>query len=261
MATLNVLLIHLAADEVDEHLRSLRAIAPDSRFVVCYGGSRDDFERIREPEKAFVADPSWRGPPRSYQSYNEILAIVNDRWLTPEPQFEACYLFEFDHLILRPSFEPALSDLAARTGAGLLAKNCGVVNGTNWHHYTRFRRDAALLGHLQALSVRDDHARMFGVMASGLWLTRAAVESYVAVRDHPRCYGELYVPTLLYHLGHRVVDIDSVSRLYENVRWEPDHDAEEVQRLRSQGATFVHPVKDETVRRRALTSARPPTPR
>jgi len=255
MRTLNVLLIHLRAQEVDEHLDSLRAIAPNSRFVVCYGGDGTEFDRIREPEKAFVADPSWRGPARSYQSYNEIFAIIHDRWLRPEPELDSCFVFEFDHLILRAEFEPALREVARRTGADLLGKNCVVANGTNWHHYTRFRRDPALHEHLRSVSVRDDLSRMYGTVASGLWLTRAAIESFVAVAAHPSCYGELYVPTLLHHLGRRVVDIDAVSRLYDSVRWSPEYSAEEVAELQQHGATFVHPVKGRFARRQALAAA------
>ncbi len=255
MSTLNVLLIHLDAAEVDEHLRLLRAIAPEARFVACYGGPTSEFARIAEPDKTFVADSSWRGPPRSFQSYNEILAIVHDRWLKDDLSLDSCFLFEFDHLILRPEFETDLEELAARTGADLLAKNCAAANGTNWHHYTRFRRDEALLSHLRSLSVRDDPSRMFGMVASGIWLSRKAVGSFVSVPDHPRCYGELYVPTLLHHLGCRVVNVDAVSRLYENVRWDPPFGPEELARSQQLGATFVHPVKDAAIRRRALLSA------
>ena len=255
MTTLNVLIIHLSAPEVDEHVAALRAIAPDSRFVVAYGGDRSEFARIREPDKAFVADPSWRGPPRSYQSYNQIFQIVHDRWLQLERELDACFVFEFDHLILRAEFEPALREVSQRTGADLLGKNCVVANGTNWHHYTRFRRDPALHRHLRSVSMRDDPSRLYGTVASGLWLTRAAIASFVSVSAHPACYGELYVPTLLHHLGHRVVDIDSVSRLYDSVRWEPEYSATEVTELQRRGATFVHPVKDPLARGQALAAA------
>ena len=255
MSTLNVLLIHLDAAEVDEHVRLLRAIAPSARFVLCYGGTASEFARIGENEKAFVADPSWRGPPRSFQSYNAILSIVHDRWLRHDLNLDSCFLFEFDHLILRPEFDTELEQLAARTGADLLAKNCVVATGTNWHHYTRFRRDKALLSHLQSLSVRDDPSRMFGMVASGIWLSRTAVESFVSVPSHPRCYGELYVPTLLHHLGCCVVNIDAVSQLYDDVRWDPPYGPTELARRQQLGATFVHPVKDAAARRSALRSA------
>jgi hypothetical protein len=252
MSTLNVLLTHLAAPEVEEHLELLRALAPRSRFATCHGGERVEFERLRDPEKTFVSDASLRGAARSFQAYGGILAAVEDRWLAAEPDTDAVYLFEFDHLILTPDFDDALRSLASATGAGLLGKSCGDRNATNWHHYTRFRRDAALLSHIGRISVREDPTRLFGTLASAMWLTRDAVASYLAVGEHPPCYGELYVPTLLHHLGYRVVDVDAVSDLYRHVRWQPEYTAGEAIRLRQEGAAFVHPIKDRQARRLAL---------
>ena len=255
MSTLNLLLTHLPADDVDGQLRLLRAVAPGSRFAVCHGGDRSAFEGVAEVDKAFVDDPSLRGAARSFQSYDVTLSVVHAHWLVREPSIDAVYLFEFDHLVLRADFETALRDLAARTGADLLGKNAAVRTGTNWHHYTRFRRDETLLAHLRRVSVRDDPTRMFGLVACALWLSRAAIESYVAVGAHPPCYGELYVPTLVHHLGYRVVDVDAVSDLYKHVRWTPEHDAAEAEALRRAGVTFVHPVKDGTARASVLARA------
>jgi hypothetical protein len=255
MSTLNVLLTHLTAEEVDAQLAALLLIAPESRFAVCHGGDHVEFTNIRHEEKAFVDDPSLRGSPRSFQSYDETLEIVHESWLRIDPGIDAVYLFEFDHLILRPEFEPALRELADRTGADLLGKAANVRNATNWHHYTRFRRDAALLSHLRSVTIRDDHTCLLGMLACAIWLSRAAVESYVSVGNRPRCYGELYVPTLLHHLGHRVVDVDAVSRLYRDVRWAPAYDAADAEALRAQGATFLHPVKDRATRRTVLSAA------
>jgi hypothetical protein len=255
VSTLNVLLTHLPAGAVDAQLRALRTMAPESRFAVCHGGDRREFERIGDGEAAYVDDPSLRGAPRSLQSYNETLRVVAERWLAGEPAIDSVYLFEFDHLILRADFEPALRELAARTGADLLGKGVSVRNHTNWPHYTRFRRDAALLAQLRRVSVRDDPGRMFGMLACAMWLSRAAVEAYVATGDHPPCYGELYVPTLLHHLGLEVVDVDALSDLYRAVRWTPEYDAAQAQALRAAGAAFVHPVKDAAARASLLAAA------
>ena len=247
MTTLNVLLTHLAAPEVDEQLANLRSLAPSSRFVACHGGRREDFEAIHDQDKAFVADPTLRAAPRSLQSYTELFSIVHDRWLRADPGLASVYVIEYDHLVLRPDFETALHDLAVRVGASLLGKTCIERTATNWEHYVRFRRDEALLAHLRRVSVRDDPTRLFGALADGLWLTREAVTSYLEVGEHPPCYCELYVPTLLHHLGHDVVDVDAVSDLYTHVRWEPAYGAQDVRRIRAAGATFAHPVKDPAI--------------
>jgi hypothetical protein len=255
MTALNVLLTHLSGPDVDGQLELLRAVAPTSRFAVCHAGAAADFDAIADPDKAFVDDPSLRGAPRSFQSYNEALDTINARWLAAEPEIDSVYLFEFDHLILRADFEARLRHLAEATGAGLLAKGAVVRNHTNWHHYTRFRRDAALSAHLREHSVRDDPDRIYGMLACAFWLAREAIEAYVAVGTHPPCYGELYVPTLLYHLGFEVVDVDAVSDLYRHVRWEPPYELGEAEALRAGGLTFVHPIKDARARTQLLRAA------
>jgi hypothetical protein len=255
VASLNVLITHLGASAVSGQLELLRAVAPGSRFVVAYAGEEKEFTRIREDDKALLLDPSLGGPERSFQSYTVLLDLVWERWLVGEPGLHALYLFEFDHLILAPGFEQSLRQVAEETGAGFMGKNAGPRNTTNWHHYTRFRCDRALLEHLARVTVRRDPTTMCGTLGNGMWLSRAAVQSYRAAGPHPRCYGELYVPTLLHHLGHEVVDLDRESPLYDAVRWQPEFTAEEVAALLRAGVTFVHPVKDAGVRMAALRAA------
>jgi hypothetical protein len=96
---------------------------------------------------------------------------------------------------------------------------------------------------------------MFGTLGDGMWLSRNAAHSYVAAAPHPECYGELYVPTLLHHLGHEVVDVDAHGSLYDAVRWTPEFTEPEVEVLVRSGAAFVHPVKDADVRVAALRAA------
>lgn len=247
MSTLNVVLTHLPAEAVDHQLAALTHISPSSRFVVCHGGRREDCEAVSRAEAAFIVDPTLRGAPRSLQSYDEIFATVHDRWVAPADDVDAVYFFEFDHIVLRPGFEASLSDVAATMRADFLGKHCVVRNGSNWEHYGRFRRDPVLLAHLRRVSVREDPTVMYGTLGDGMWLTRDALAAYVGVSEHPPCYGELYVPTLLHHLGFRVADIDQASDLYDHVRWIPPYSALEVETLADSGATFAHPVKDRGV--------------
>lgn len=261
MTTLTVVLTHLDAATADEEIARLGAMDPRARLAVCHGGTQEAFDAMTFGRRARVDDPTLGGPARTLQSYDVTFRVIYERWVREDPEVGAVYLVEYDHLILRPGFTDALDALAARTGAGLLGKDASRRDHTNWEHYGRFRDDAALRAALRAVSVRDDPTAIFGVLGNGVWLSRAALADYVAVAAHPPCYGELYVPTLLHHLGHRVVDVGAHSDLYDHVRWDPPYAASEVEALRAAGEMFVHPVKDAAVRRAAQSTNVPVTPR
>lgn len=259
VTTLTVVLTHVDAATAGEQLRLLRAIAPGERFAVCHGGRRADFDALEVDAKAFVDDPTLRGAPRSFQSYHLTFATVWDHWVRDDPSIDAVYVIEYDHLVLRGDYAQRLGAIAAQTGAGLLGKEASLRTGTNWEHYGRFRRDPALLAHLRRVSVREDPTLIYGTLGDGMWLSRDALAGYVAVEDHPPCYGELYVPTLVHHLGHRIVNLAEHTDLYDHVRWDPPYEPAEVRALHAAGATFAHPVKDLDVWREVAAHASPGT--
>lgn len=243
MSTLTAVLAHLPAEEVDERLALLRAISPQARFVVCYGGPQPEFDRIRHEDRVFIDDPTLRGPEQHLQSLTQTLQALWHEYVSRDDALDAVYLIEYDHLVLDPEFETRLRDLADGAGADLMGKNCVERTATNDEHYIRFRRDPRLLAHLRRLSVRDDPTRLFGCLGDGMWFSRAALRAYLDVGEHPPCYCETYVPTLLHHLGLRLLDIDAHSDLYRHVRWIPPYDTEHVLAAFAAGAAFMHPVK------------------
>jgi hypothetical protein len=247
LSTLTVVLTHLSAEQVDDRMRLLRAVSAEARFAVCYGGRWSEFDRIDWNEKVFVDDPTLRGPERHLQSLTQLFETAWHEYFVGDAELDSLYLIEYDHLILDGTFERRLHDLALHTGADLLGKTCVDRTATNSEHYVRFRRDRRLFAHLESLTVRDDSERLFGCLGNGIWLTRRALEAYVNVEEHPPCYCEIYVPTLLHHLGFRVVDVDAHSDLYRNVRWLPECSVPEVLELARAGAVFVHPAKDQRV--------------
>lgn len=247
MSTLTVVLTHLPAEQVDERMRLLGDVSPDARFAVCHAGVRSEFDRIAWDDRVFVDEPTLRGPAQHLQSLTQILETVWHEYFVADAGLDSLYLIEYDHLILDATFERRLRDLAFDTGADLLGKRCVDLRGTNVAHYVRFRRDRRLLAHLARLSVREDRERLFGCLGDGIWLARRALEAYVNVGRHPPCYCEVYVPTLVHHLGLRVVDVDAHSDLYRDVRWLPERSVAEVLELARAGAVFVHPAKDQRV--------------
>ena len=242
MGVLTAVLTHLDADRVRKQLAWLRALAPESRFVVCHGGKRSDFETIEDPGALFVDDPSLRGP-HFAQSLNATLQALYAAHVGDDPSVEHVYAVESDHLILSPDFERTLTALAERTGAGLLAKWASPRNDTNWPHYIAARDDERLNSFLAGISVREDHAIRYGCLGTGLFFTRDALAAFCALDDPPPAYFELFVPSAIHHLGFDVVDVDAVADVYAGVRWLPEFTTEEASAAKRAGRPFIHPFK------------------
>jgi hypothetical protein len=245
VSTLTVVLSHLGAEQVDERMSLLTEVAPNARFVLGYGGAPGEFDRVEWHEKFFVDDPTLRGPAQHLQSLTQVFETAWREYFADDEELDSLYVIEYDHLVLDRTFEERMSALALDTGADMLGKRCVDLTGTNVAHYVRFRRDPRLLAHLDRVSTRENRERLFGCLGDGIWLSRRALQAYVDVGEHPPCYCEVYVATLIHHLGFRVVDVDAHSDLYRDVRWLPERSAGEVLELARSGAVFVHPAKDQ----------------
>jgi hypothetical protein len=242
MAVLTAVLTHLDDSLVRAQLDYLQSVAPQSSFVVCFGGARSDFERLTVEDALFLDEPSLRGAARG-QSYTPVLTGVYERWVRDDPGIEFVYFIEFDHLILRPDFEQSLASLAERTRAGLLAKAASPRNDTNWPHFLRYRDDDRVNEFIAGISRREDVDVRFGCLGSGMLLRRDALAAFCSIGDQPPVYVEALVPTVVHHLGFEVVDVDEHSDLYAAVSWRPEHGIREAIAAKLDGRTFVHPFK------------------
>jgi hypothetical protein len=240
---LTAIMTHLAPEGVRAQLDYLNKLAPDSRFVVCHSGKRADFDRLDVPGALFIDDPSMRGRDQDH-SHNAIFTAVWERHAREDPAVELVYFIEYDHLILRADFEDRLGALSESSAAGLFAKHAGPRNDTNWPHYARFRHDERFNRFVTEISRRDDPDRRLGALGNGMLFRREALEAYCALGDMPHAYVELVVPTVVYHLGFDVVNVDAVSDLYAAVRWRPNYTVDEAIAAKAAGRTFVHPFKE-----------------
>jgi len=242
VAVLTAIITHLEAPAVRRQLDYLRDLSPASRFVVCHGGSRAAFEELADEDALFIDDPSLRGSARQ-QSYNAILRAVYEGRVAQDTDIELVYFMEYDHLVLASDFERRLEELAGASPAGLFAKGASRRNDTNWPHFTRYKDDAGINRFFAELSCRDDPWARWGCLGSGMLLRREALAALSAVPDPPRVYLEMFIPTVVYHLGFDVVDVDAVSDLYAGVRWKPEYGRDEVLAYMRAGQAFVHPYK------------------
>ncbi len=241
---LTVLISHLPADRVRDQLSYLEALAPGARFVLCYGGPRDEFKCLGSEGALFIEDPALRGASTKRQSYNAILAGVYRAFVESDETVELIYFIEYDQLILRGDYEQMLTELIGQTGADLLAKSASPRNDTNWPHHLASRDDQALDAFFRGISGRDDPGTRFGCLGSGMLLRRKALSAFCSVLDDaPHAYLELFIPTVVHHLGFEVVDVDGVSDAYQAMRWQPSYAPEEVAGARRAGLSFLHPFK------------------
>ena len=239
---LTALMTHQPAAAVQAQLAALDAFAPHQRVAVVYGGPGDQVPALPAERTVFVPDPSLRGPLHD-QQYTDLFLRVFERFVRDDPSVTHLYLAEYDHMLLRLDYDTALLDVATRTGADFLGHNAIERSGTNWPHYIRYRDDPAFLAFLHSISVRDDPTRIYGCLGDGMFMTREALAAFAAIEHHP-CYVEVYIPTVMHHLGHRVADMTRESDLYRWVRANPPFDESELRTALAEGAAFIHPFKD-----------------
>jgi hypothetical protein len=240
---LTAITTHLPPEHVREQLDYLKELSPSSRFVVCYGGSRAGYDELRIRDALFVSDDGLREASQD-QSYNGILRAVHENCVAPDPALELVYFIEFDQLILSGDFEEALTALSERSEAGLFAKAASPRNDTNWLHYLRFRDDASFNGFIAEISRRDDPKRRYGCLGTGMLFRREALAAFAsATAGAPHAYLELFIPTVVYHLGFDVEDVDALGDLYGAMRWRPEYTLEEAIAEKRAGRIFVHPFK------------------
>ena len=235
---LTLLVTHLDAGGV---AASLRQFPPDARVLVCHGGSREDFDAVAHPEKIFVEDPSLRGP-LAQQQYTGLLVQAWNSVIEKDEGIDLVFLAEYDHIVLRNDFEIALRQVIDYAGADFVGKNCSRRDTTNWWHSLRARGDARLHALVDAVSTRQDPTELYGCLGTGMLIRRKALEAFATI-DHVPGYLELYVPTLIHHLGFRLDDVDRFSDLYAYVNAPPEKDLAALRAARSEGHFFCHPFK------------------
>ena len=236
---MNVVLTHLGGAAMERTLNNWKAICREENLWIAFGGSQDGFEALEYPRKVFVDDPYLRriDNQRQKQSYTGIFRAMAPVVEREKPDF--IYLCEYDHL-------PLVPDLNCRQVAEIRRKDADVmghwlhrVDGTSNYHMLYHETDPGFAPFWRSFSRREDAGTVFSMFGSGSLWSR---EAFLAVASHPcpiACYLELYLPTLVHHLGFRVCGWDEEQHLLSNL---PSRAISEAQGRR-RGAWTVHPVK------------------
>jgi hypothetical protein len=251
---LYVLLTHRPAPEVRAYLDDFERVLPGRRCVVCYGGTREDFEGLRHLSDAFfLDDPSLRR--RAGQSYTKMLGLIHERFVAPIPSFGCVHLIEWDHLVLSSRYEAELLEIMAGERVGLLAPSCADHTLVNWRHGIDLLDDHELTERLREISVRDqDVPSVWGGLGDGMTIGREALEDFCRQAGDLSRYVEAYVPTVIYHLGYRVLGAPEAATLFDHLRFGPPYGREEATRLARHGALALHPVRERAIQQEVMAA-------
>jgi hypothetical protein len=252
---LYVHLTHRPPQEVAAYLEDFERVLPGRESVVCYGGTRDDFDDLAGWSNAlFVDDPDLRR--RGAPSPTGVLRLVYERLVGPNPAYTYVHLMEYDHVVLSPRYEAELLEIMSDERVGLLAQNCADHTMVNWRHGIDLLDDDELEGQLREISVRDQEVlSVWGGLGNGMTIERRALEEFCRRAGDLSRFMEAYVPTVIYHLGYRVVGAPEAATLFDHVRFGPPYEREEAMRLARDGALALHPVKERFVQRDVVAIA------
>ena len=238
---LNVLLSHQRSEQLGPVLDLWRQTDAAQDLLLAHGGSPADYEQIGYAPKLFVEDSRLRtrDHQREYQSITGLLKAVH-RWMRAN-DFGCDYIHiaEYDHL-------PLVADLNARQlararteDADLLAFHLHRIDGTSHPHYLYHAANAQFAEWLRSMSVRSDMEVTLSMLGTGSFWRREAFERLVALEEPFPIYFEVYLPTLVHHLGFRVRDWAEQNPFVVN---RGDRGGE-IEQARSAGAWTLHPVK------------------
>jgi len=235
-------LTHHPAAVADGMVAFLSTLGPDVKFCLAYGGTEEEFEKIRFSAKFFLNDPSLRGriEEQNFASWlTSTVAWCKQSGLRPE----LVHFTENDHLPLRADYWRELERASIRSDTDFLGKWCMDRTNTNEQFYLHYRDHEQLRHHLASVSVHSDKRTIWGALADGMLFRWAALESLTRINLDVPCFTEILIPSTLHHLGFTLADFDAYSSIYRFVRHRPAWEITDVSELVSQGAWCCHPFK------------------
>jgi hypothetical protein len=237
---MNLLITHEGGEKFDKLMEWWKPICQKENLWIAFGGTRENFEKLHYPRKVFIDDPKLRtcDHQREKQSYAGIFRAMVEVVEKEKPDY--IYFCEYDQL-------PLVSDLNGRQiravedeGADVMGHMLDRVDHTGYAHLLFHESDPVFFPFLKSISCRHDPSVVLTMFGSGSFWRR---EAFLAVAKQPQpmeCYLELYLPTLVHHLGFRVRRWDEDRHLISNL---PSPKIT-IEAARKCDAWTVHPVKE-----------------
>lgn len=233
---IHAVLTHLAPRQTDAQMQFLHELRPDVLHIAAYGGQFDDYRNIKWYPKVFVNEPTFHAPGGNMEcaGYLEQVHCEAAHFSRKEP----VYFTEYDHAVLTHTY-PEIVEGKLRH-VDFVAKITGATRDSEWIHSQRWYQDYALLDFLKGISVRLPEVNCLrGCLGDGYAMTWEALDAFCSINHYPAFY-EVYIPTVLYHLGFRLADFGAA---YKYVSCWPRRSTDFVLAALAEGVPFVHPYK------------------
>jgi hypothetical protein len=236
---MNIVLTHLAGTSYRSILEAWSPVCREENLWIAFGGSRRDFESIDYSRKVFVEDPNLRkvDNQREKQSYTGIFKAMASVVERENPDF--IYFCEYDHLPLVPDLNCRQVDEMRRNDADVMGHWLYRIDGSSNYHMLFHASDPSFFPFWKLISRREDQGLILSMFGSGSMWKREAFLSVASQCQGINCYLELYLPSLVHHLGFRVRGWEESNHLISNLP-SPSISVAEGQRRH---AWTVHPVK------------------
>lgn len=236
---MNVLLVHQGDTETERLLKWWHQFTEDDCIWLAHGGEKGAFDSIHFPNKIHVLDPKLRtrDHQREKQSYSGVIEAIAPVFECS--RFEFIYLCEFDQLPLTPRLEALQIRELEDNNADVMAHFLQRVDGTGHPHYLYHVADSRFSEYWHGISKRFDTATVLSMFGSGSFWRRNAFLSVARAKKDIDCYLELFLPTLVHHLGFRIRPWNAKNHLIAAI---PGNEIT-ITRAMEKKCLTVHPIK------------------
>jgi hypothetical protein len=240
-SVLNLILSHESAGSVAAMLAHwAKCVAPDS-LLLAYGGNESEFSAIDHKPKFLVADKRLRTKDhqREFQSYTGLFRTAAEFLKTDGSRFQYLHFAEYDHIPLVPDLNDRQIKRLTEEDADVLGYHVHRIDQTNSPHFLYHAGDERFASFWSEISARSDTSVVLSMFGSGGFWTKEAFLRMTELDEPCPIYLEIYLPTIVHHLGFRVRDFGEQEQF---VRAFPDA-FNRMEKARRQGAWTLHPVK------------------
>jgi len=239
-ATVNVILTHHPPETVAKMKEWWQRYAPGEDLLLAYGGTRENFDSINDSWKVFVEDPRVRTRfhQKEKQSFQGVFKAVSAE-LAQRPDIEWIHFNECDQLPLVPGYSEKILAHALEQQADAAGHFLRRIDGTGHPHILLDSVEEKVGKIIREISIRNSDSTILSMLGCGGFFSREAFDALAAIDDTEGIYLEIFIPTVLHHLGFRIRNIPSQEwAMHPKTRKNPD----QALSLINQGAWCAHPV-------------------